>query len=73
MLVFLRDEQPDAGSEMMRRIFLAALVLVIWTLGVPATPRITKNVMRMGGWLVVPSVGVATHAVQMYMKEREKE
>ena len=55
----------------MRRIFLAALVLVIWVLGVPATPRLTKDIMRMGGWLVVPSVGVVTYAVQTYMKEKE--
>lgn len=57
----------------MRRIFLAALILVIWTVGVPATPRVTKKVMRMGGWLVVPSIGVVIHAVQLYyMKKWEK-
>ncbi len=66
LLVFLRDEQPDAGSEMMRRVFLAVLVLVIWVLGVPSTPQYTKDIMRMGGWLVVPSLGVVTHAVRKY-------
>ena len=40
---------------------MAALVLVIWVLGVPATPRYTKDIMRMGGWLIVPSLGVVTH------------
>ena len=55
---------------MTRRVFLAALVLGIWVLGVPATPRYTKDIMRMGGWLIVPSLGVVTHAVhKYYMKE----
>lgn len=69
MLVFLRDEQPDAGSETMRKIFLAALVLVVWTLGVPATPRPIKDIMHKGGWLVLPSLGLAAYAVMKYMKE----